>query len=606
MPEFANRLDAIPLVSTTAERGTLFPTPSTGQRVQNLETGAIERYTGSAWATTNVVSGTITPQQYGAVGDGATNDAAALTSAINACLSSGATLYIPKGQTFYLSSWTAITTTAALSIAGEGTIQYAGSTQVAFLRCPYNVELDGVTFTGWFRVIDNETGVVSTAVDWVRVRNCRFLNAKTGASNFAYSLLIQNACENVLIANCQFKTGLYTAFQIGDNSYTNQDLWKRIVIRDNVVDGISMQGSTAAVAYGFLVYGRDVTIEGNHVTNVDGPTAASSSSANGASGIYTKARYNQIRGNRVTNIGNAVLADSDQVNGIHIKGADRSVAASSPQGYDVVCDGNVVLNIGVSNTRGYGIAALHSDVLITGNIVEETGIRGILFADAVTGATGSIVITDNIVRHASGASYNGIDVVGAALSMVTVADNIIQCPNIGINVRNVTNPNGWAFANVVVSGNQYKGSGIMVQLSATDYALSNVSVTDNLMVSGTYGVYFATPTNISDVMVHGNDFSVASTAAISGTAGAVPATARIRNNRGYVSEKHGVTSAISTGTTVAHGCSATPTVILVTALDSGPTDIYITSIGATNFTINYGGGGTHTFAWQALTANHYA
>ena len=49
MPEFANRLDAIPLVATTAERGTTFPTPSTGQRVQNVETGNIERYTGSAW-----------------------------------------------------------------------------------------------------------------------------------------------------------------------------------------------------------------------------------------------------------------------------------------------------------------------------------------------------------------------------------------------------------------------------------------------------------------------------------------------------------------------------------------------------------------------------
>lgn len=50
MTPFAKVQDAIPLVPTTAYRNTFYPsTTSINQRVQNLETGDIERWDGSAW-----------------------------------------------------------------------------------------------------------------------------------------------------------------------------------------------------------------------------------------------------------------------------------------------------------------------------------------------------------------------------------------------------------------------------------------------------------------------------------------------------------------------------------------------------------------------------
>lgn len=64
-------------------------------------------------------------------------------------------------------------------------------------------------------------------------------------------------------------------------------------------------------------------------------------------------------------------------------------------------------------------------------------------------------------------------------------------------------------------------------------------------------------------------------------------------------ENGGITGAIATGATVAHGLATTPTVIIVTAAESGPTDIYADTVGATTFKINYGGGGTKTFYWRA-------
>ena len=94
---------------------------------------------------------------------------------------------------------------------------------------------------------------------------------------------------------------------------------------------------------------------------------------------------------------------------------------------------------------------------------------------------------------------------------------------------------------------------------------------------------------------------------LSGNDGAIsnitPTSAR--GNIGYVTSNGGVTSAIATGTTVTHGLSVTPEIVLVTALDSGPTNIYVTAIGATTFTVNYGGGGTHTFAWEARDSTHH-
>jgi hypothetical protein len=53
----ARQIDGIPVVASTADRTAKYPTPSTNQRVQNLATGAIERYTGTAWVTDFIATG---------------------------------------------------------------------------------------------------------------------------------------------------------------------------------------------------------------------------------------------------------------------------------------------------------------------------------------------------------------------------------------------------------------------------------------------------------------------------------------------------------------------------------------------------------------------
>ncbi len=47
--KLARRIDAIPVVDDNTDRTAKFASPTLNQRVQNLTTGAIERWNGSAW-----------------------------------------------------------------------------------------------------------------------------------------------------------------------------------------------------------------------------------------------------------------------------------------------------------------------------------------------------------------------------------------------------------------------------------------------------------------------------------------------------------------------------------------------------------------------------
>ena len=76
-------------------------------------------------------------------------------------------------------------------------------------------------------------------------------------------------------------------------------------------------------------------------------------------------------------------------------------------------------------------------------------------------------------------------------------------------------------------------------------------------------------------------------------------TTTFHHTPSYVTDNSGVTGAIATGTAVNHGLAATPTSVVATAAETGPTDIYVDTVGATSFKINFGGGGNKTFYWKA-------
>lgn len=98
--KFAHALHGIPVLSGTSERTLLYPAPDTDQRYEDRTTGVTYRWNGSAWVTVGAGANVATvinvmAPQYGAVGDGVTDDTVAIQAALDA--GKGQTILIPAG-----------------------------------------------------------------------------------------------------------------------------------------------------------------------------------------------------------------------------------------------------------------------------------------------------------------------------------------------------------------------------------------------------------------------------------------------------------------------------------------------------------------------------
>lgn len=145
MTTLAQQVEGVRTVSGSSERDAIFPSPATGQKVYNQTTGNIEEWNGAAWETallgaaelpadgrtvvsleTYLSNNAITNvKDYGATGDGVTNDTAAVQLAINS--RAGGTVYFPPGR--YMVN--ALTIGDNIVLRGEGGSGAVGSILVA-------------------------------------------------------------------------------------------------------------------------------------------------------------------------------------------------------------------------------------------------------------------------------------------------------------------------------------------------------------------------------------------------------------------------------------------------------------------------------------------
>jgi hypothetical protein len=107
----------------------------------------------------------------------------------------------------------------------------------------------------------------------------------------------------------------------------------------------------------------------------------------------------------------------------------------------------------------------------------------------------------------------------------------------------------------------------------------------------------------TNILLRNNEVTAPATA-VFGSGSSSQLTTPANNNRatggsGLVVQSKGVTGLIATGGTVSHGLSVTPTNVVIAPADTGVTDFFVSALGASTFTINYSGGGTHAFYWRA-------
>jgi len=281
-------------------------------------------------------------------------------------------------------------------------------------------------------------------------------------------------------------------------------------------------------------------------------------------------------------------------------------------------------DITVDNVVGYScydylVVVDSCNRIAVSNIIDEYNLHWGAVGVKTAYATGSDITLSNIqqynvqanqsVRIETGGGYalknvvlNGFILNGGDGTGLTITGNNGDLTNVSVSNGIVKNfgqgaSDDWTESGIMVTGKNN---------STVDVKFHNVTSTDDQgSATQEYGMSviarqdWTYPCAIT-ITVKDCDLSGNKTGTLNSQAqGSGSITPLYIHNQGYITENSGITGAIATGATVTHGLAGTPTAVTVTAAESGPTDIYVSAVGASTFAINYGGGGTKTFYWQA-------
>ena len=154
----ARAVDAIPVVGTTAARDARYPDHPLNFRVQNLETGTVQRYTESGWTDDWAIGGTsigwTNVQTSGVIGNGTTDDTTAMQTAIATAGADGV-VFVPDG--FSIKTTSALT----MSYARQRWVFGAGA-KILKSHTGNGVTISASGFEGEFVRIEGNTAVSAT------------------------------------------------------------------------------------------------------------------------------------------------------------------------------------------------------------------------------------------------------------------------------------------------------------------------------------------------------------------------------------------------------------------------------------------------------------
>ena len=397
---------------------------------------------------------TISVQDYGAVGDGSTDDRAAIQNAINAT-PTGGTLYIPATASFYRINATSLTTALlvnkSMTIVLDGTLK--GTTVAAQVNPPYimNVTADNVTIQGIGTFLGTGSIITNTLTGAERPGLLRTAGANTtidGINFIQYpEVAIFGANSNYLtVQNCVFKgyavnatNSQYYAVNVESTSKGVRVLSNRFLKYDATHAHVQCVAMVSGTHYDVVISDNYVEESFDHFTYM-----------NMSNSIISNNTVNQT----VTGVGIKVNAGTGNViennTVISIQGGINLINAS-----DTVVTGNKVSGFNF----GYGV-----------NVYDNTG---------GANALNNVTISDNIfVGDISGTTtdlYGGIYYSPTAASYnVEISNNILR--NCG-------------YSNTLIAAIQLDGA----------YQKNNVAITNNTISGGfnQTGIYVSDATNVN-------------------------------------------------------------------------------------------------------------
>ena len=361
-------------------------------------------------------------------------------------------------------------------------------------------------------------------------------------------------------------------------------------------------------------------------------------------GIDLNCSGTQIYGGLIKNCGNRLLGPGgedcgglciighthvngtnfNKVVGVTVDGSTNAgVTVMAPSTYDYQMKGNVLLGLTIrnvcSNTTDAGLSALNIvDNSTSGTKLNNTQVIA-LTIDGTTTGHGIHIIKSvrTVITGYSIANVYGMGVLASNFSILVVsggsvssfggpAYKFINGSDLSFDSFEVLKTTAIATVIGVLVENVTRfdiGSGFVTLDTTHGYGVFLTGTSGHGCVSRSVaktcycGIYDNSTGGYNRIL--DNDLSDGNTIPMS-IVGTVTGY-RVKGNIGYLSENSGKSDFISTGGTIAHGLAATPAYVNATAAEAGPTDIYV-SADANNITVNFGGGGSKTFYWEARLA----
>jgi hypothetical protein len=507
---------------------------------------------------------------------GTTDMTTAITKAIAVAMAGGGAVIAPPGIYLY----TAQITTAFPAATTDISILGAGANATEF-RC--SAASGGLAFT-W-----------NTELNTVHIRDIAFTTSVANGGN-ALAFNFNSFASTITLSdvqNCVFR---------GSDGYNVAFYWTNCIVQNDTsalnIDNCTFFGKGTFAAGGTGCSGTGVLLEGINSSNFAVLTNVTRCNFmflhiginyGGAPGFYQ---------------GLAVVATNFTVcdYGIFQAAGNVSDAELSVTASQFACNFDIYLLsgiVGTTITGNYFISQFTGDVAILIAGEYDFTITGNYFQALSTAANVRAIEIDTVAltfaaaptAGATSGAYSAPLVYGPgqAFSIVTSTGQSLRAFFTGLGNANLS----WFPA--------ITGSPTTAATLTGGVGVVQGNVIDN------YSVGINLNPNTSGVLVTANVFNTPGAVLINNQGPAAVAQFLVpnvvTNNPGFLTRNTGVTGAIATGTTVAHGLAVTPTVVGVWAQDGTPTQVFPNAIGPTFFTVNYTGGGTHAFAWQASIAN---
>lgn len=466
----------------------------------------------------------VSVKDFGAVGDGVTDDGASFKKALDAAVAIGMPLCVEG--TFLLNTWTKYVPAGALELRGSGVIKTAGAT--SFTTVGGDTTIDGLIFDGWTRVVD-----VAEEVD-------------IGRFQFSNNI-VQNGKEGILWASVGANQIGYGEAQVFNNTFRNMQtdgvyLRPRRMEVTKVTNNTFMDFlSTTTTINGVVVGLSTATGLKRHMAEISGNTFFNLklSSDAPAANIYPilvhEVENYVVSGNNIKNIWKEGLAYATEIRGIHTRAGRGVVIGNTIENVrgtainivDSINDAGIdhitqIVNNTISSDDGsafIGIKVRCQDSTVKGNLIENANIAIQGTHPQYSGAFRTQVYSDNTIRNAHLAGIRvALNRRGLQISNnnISTVDNVINAaidPDDFTEVTtaiHIVGTTGGNTQNITLTGNLIQnvtGSALTFENAAGE-TISGIVATGNMFVSVTSSLFNVVGAVIKALMFKGNSVSV--------------------------------------------------------------------------------------------------